>query len=191
MTPHDIQPLGAAIAIVFVGTLTAVLWWMLHPPSWVPAAAAKARQSLSSVKRILVPTIGSPYAERGVELACRLGETQRAEVILAYVMEVPRTLPLGVPLPDAEQKAAEALKRAASITVLHEMPTRSIVQRARVAGDEITKIAKSLDVDMIVLGIQGGTDVRSGGLVFGKTSETIMKSSPCEVVISRLPEASV
>jgi len=183
----EIHPFGAIIAFGFVGTLVSVLWWMLHPPAIVPAAAARAHRGMFAVKRILVPTIGLPYTERGVELACRLGDDQEAEVFLAYVLEVPRTMPLGVPLPEAEQRAQEALDRAASIVDLHKMRVHKIVQRARLAGEEIAKIARTLDVDMIVLGVRAEQE-RLRGAVIGRTSDTILRHAPCEVVIDTLPK---
>ncbi len=186
----EIHPLGALIAAGFVGTLASVLWWMLHPPALIPAAAAKARQSLFAVKKILVPTIGLPYAERGVELACRLGDDQHAEILLIYVVEVPRTLPLNVPLPEAEQQAAEALERGASIVTLHKISVTKIVQRARLAGEEIAKIAKVHDVDMIVLGLRSEEEGLRGAAL-GKTSDSILRNAPCEVVINKLPKAWV
>jgi len=184
----EIRPLGVLIATGFVGTLLAVLWWMLNPPALIPAAAAKARQSLFAVKKILVPTIGLPYAERGVELACRLGDDQHAQILLAYVLEVPRTLPLSVPLPEAEQRAAEALERGASIVALHDIPVTKIVQRARLAGEEIAKIAKAHDVDMIVLGLRSEEEGLRGATL-GKTSDSILRNAPCEVVINKLPKS--
>jgi nucleotide-binding universal stress UspA family protein len=186
---QTLQALGALIAILFVGTLTATLWWMLHPPAIIPAAAAKARQGFFAVKRLLVPTIGLPYTERGVELACRLGDDQGAEVLLLYVMEVPRTLPLGIALPDVEEKARVALERAASIVTLHQtMSVEKIVQRARVAGEEIAKIAKDRDVDMIVLGIEKEEMGFRSGTAFSKTADAILRHAPCEVVIDQSPK---
>jgi len=150
----SIHPLGALISLSFLMILLGTLWWMLHPSTFVTQAAARARQSVFSIKKILVPTVGLPYTERSVELACRLGEDQKAEIILTYVLEVPRTMPLGIPLPDAEATANRALERATDIVLLHGLPTKKIVQRARMAGEDIAKSAKELDVDMIVVGIQ-------------------------------------
>lgn len=181
----SVHPLGVLLAFLFVVSLVSVLVWMLHPPAFIPAAAAKARRSVLSIKRILVPTIGSSYSERGVELACRLGEAQKAEILVAYVIEVQRTLPLGTPLPDAEKSADYALERASSIAVTHHLPVTKIIHRARLAGEEITRIAKDLDVDMIVLGIRSEKGLR--GVLLGSTSDIVLRSSPCEVVIAKLP----
>lgn len=184
----EINPLGAVIAFVFVVSLVSVLWWMLHPPAQIPAAAAKARQSVFAVKKILVPTVGLPYSERGVELACRLGDAQKAEILLTYVLEVPRTMPLGIPLAEAEKVASDALDRAASIVNLHGLPSQKIIQRARLAGEEIARIARDRDVDMIVVGIRPEAGLRGG--LLGRTSDIILRHSPCEVVIDKLPKGT-
>jgi len=182
-----IHPLGAAIAIFFVTALASILWWMLHPPAHIPLAIARARQSVASVKRILVPTIGLPYAERGVELACRLGLAQKAEILLTYVMEVPRTMPLGIQLIEAEKNANEVLDRAEAIVELHHLQSEKIFQRARLAGEEISKIAQKRNVDMIVLGVRPKKGLR--GEIFGKTSDSILRHAPCEVIIATLPDS--
>ena len=173
------------MALIFSLSMGFLLWWMLHPPRQVAEAAAKARHSLFAVKKILVPTSGYPYSERGVELACRLGLEQKAEIFLAYVMEVPRTMPLGVPLPDLEKKAEEALDRAASIVVVHGLTTHKMIHRARIAGEEIARIARERDVDMIVLGIRSHVGLTDE--ILGRTSDTILRLAPCEVIIEKLP----
>jgi nucleotide-binding universal stress UspA family protein len=180
--------LGVLLAMLFSSTMGTFLWWMLHPPRQVGEAAAKARHSLFAVKKILVPTSGHPYSERGVELACRLGQEQKAEIFLAYIMEIPRTMPLGIPLPDLEQKAKEALERADSIVVLHGLKTDKVVHRARIAGEEIARIAREKDVDMIVLGIRSHIGLTEN--ILGRTSDVILRHAPCEVIIDKLPGES-
>lgn len=177
--------LGTLMAMLFASTMGAFLWWMLHPPRPVGEAAAKARHSLFAVKKILVPTSGHHYSERGVELACRLGHEQKSDIFLAYIMEIPRTMPLGIPLPDLEEKAKEALERAESIVVLHGLRTDKMIHRARIAGEEIARIAKEKDVDMIVLGIRSQVGLTEN--ILGRTSDVILRHAPCEVIIDKLP----
>lgn len=181
-----IHPLGGAIALFFLIALSAMLWWMLHPPVYIPAAAAKARRSVFAIKKILVPTVGEPYSERGVELACRLGDEQEAEILLVYVIEVPRTMPLSIPLAEAENRANAALERAESIVKLRGLPSQRLIQRARLAGEEIARIARDRDVDMIVLGISPEQGLRREFL--GRTSDIVLRHSPCEVIIDKLPK---
>ena len=107
--------LGALLAFVFAASMGMLLWWMFNVPRAIPLAAAKARRAVGAIKKILVPTSGTLYSERGIELACRLGQEQKAEVYLVNVIEVPRTLPLEAPMPEAETKAKDIIKRGEEI----------------------------------------------------------------------------
>ena len=126
---------GIILAAGFAVSMSCLLGWMLSVPPQITAAAAKAHRGVGAIKRILVPTIGSPYSERGVELACRLGVEQKAEIILAYIIEIPRTLELDHPLPQAEAKANETLQRAGSIVTLKGLKPVEKIDRARIAGE--------------------------------------------------------
>ncbi len=183
-----IQPLGTMLAAVFALSMGGLLWWMLHPPAQVSAAAAKAHRSLFAIKRVLVPTSGTAYSERGVELACRLGQEQRARIILAAIMEIPRTMPLDVPQPEAERQAEVSLARARSIISLHGMEAEPVVLRARAAGEEIVRLAREMDVDMIVMGIRAQVGMREA--ILGRTSDVVLRHAACEVIIEKLPPDS-
>lgn len=181
----EIHPLGVVLSLGFVIALTWLIWWMLHPPIQISATAAKARRSVFAVKRILVPVVGHTYSERGVELACRLGEDQKAEILLAYVLEVSRTMPLGIPLIDAEAEANRILDGAETIVKLHNLISEKLIRRARLAGEEIARMAMDRDVDMIVLGINPRRGIRAS--ILGTSSDTILRNAPCEVIIDKLP----
>lgn len=165
-----------------------LLWWMLHPPAPVPAAAAKARRSVDALKRILVPTVGAPYAEHAVELACRLGQEQKAEIVLIFVLEVPRTLPLSTPLPQAEGMAQEALKRAQEIVSLHGLSSAARVERAREAGERILHVVQDLDADLVVLGIR--PSVGGAQDILGRTTNFLLRRAPCEVIVDKPPQGT-
>ncbi len=176
--------LGAVFAFVFTASMGALLWWMFHVPRAIPQAAAKARRAVGAIKKILVPTSGTTYSERGIELACRLGEEQKAEIYLVNVIEVPRTLPLEAPLPDAEAKAGDIIKRGEEIVVLRGLPTKAEVKRGRVAGEEIIRVAKDWDADLIVMGIR--SEIRMAQEILGRTSDLILRRAPCEVIVDKL-----
>jgi nucleotide-binding universal stress UspA family protein len=183
-----VTPLGVLIAILFAVSMGGLLLWMLRVPRHIPAAAAKARRSVGAIKKILVPTIGAPYSERGVELACRLGQEQKAQIILTYVIEVPRTLPLNAPIPDAENNAKTALQRAQEIVSLRGLDCVVSIDRARVAGEEIIRSSKENDVDVIVIGLKPKL---SGTTVIGQTAEILLRKAPCEVIIDRWPSDGI
>lgn len=177
--------LGILIAIVFTISMGGLLWWMLRVPPPIPLETARTIRSVDAIKRILIPTIGIQYSNRGVELACRLGQEQKSEIILTYVIEIPRTLPLGVPMPDAEARAKEALEHARAIVSLHGLESIITVERSREAGEGIVKVAKDNDVDLIIMGIRPRVSAREE--LFGRTTSYLLKHSPCEVIFDKLP----
>jgi APA family basic amino acid/polyamine antiporter len=181
----EITFLGTFFASIFALAMGGLIWWMLHPPEALKPLVAKAYRSVDALKRILVPTTGMPYSDRGVELACRLGAMQKADIVLTYVIEVPRTLPLNAPLPEADAKAEEALNRAVEIVQLHELEAVPLVERAREAAEGIIRAAKDNQVDLIVLGMR--TDIRGGQAALGRTTESLLRRAPCEVVVDKLP----
>ena len=181
----EVNPLGVIIAILFSLSMGGLILWMLRVPPPIPPAAAKARRSVGAIKRILVPTIGMPYSERGIELACRLGEEQRAEIILIYVVEVPRTLPLNAPLPADEIRAKEALDRGREIVELRELNAITRMERAREAWEGIIRSAKDYEVDLIVMGVMSKRGMIQD--VLGKTTDILLKKSPVEIIIDKLP----
>jgi nucleotide-binding universal stress UspA family protein len=165
--------------------MLSIIWWMLHPPPQISLAVAKAKIAISAIKKIIVPTTGTTYSESAVELACRLGLPQKAEIIVTYVIEVPFTLPLNASMEKAEAIAKEVLNRAAAIVEHRNLPVRSKVERARKVGEGIVRLAAAENADLIVIGIRPIIGVPEK--IMGRTSETILRHAPCEVIIDRQP----
>ncbi|MBZ5536886.1 MAG: universal stress protein [Acidobacteriia bacterium] len=179
------HPLGIFIAVVFFVSMSSILWWMLHPPPQLEAAVAKARRSISALRRIMVTTRGMRYDDRAVELACRLGQEQKSEIVVTYIIEVPLTLPLGLKLDQEEAKAQEAVTRAANIVKLHALPAKKNIERDREAARGILRAAKEMDVDLLILSI----DPHKTALkkFTGKTTERILSDALCEVIVDHIP----
>ena len=185
MAPEiQITFLGSLLAFIFAGSMGTLLWWMFHVPKAIPLAAAKARRAVGAIRRILVPTSGTLHSERGIELACRLGEEQKAEIYLIHVIEVPRTLPLGAPMPEAETKAENIVKEGETIISLRGLQAKGEVRRGRVAGEEIIRAAKDWEADLIVMGIR--STIRMAQEVFGHTCDLVVRRAPCEVIVDKL-----
>lgn len=185
MVPElELSFLGALLAFIFAASMGTLLWWMFHVPRAIPLAAAKARRAVGAIKKILVPTSGTLYSERGIELACRLGEEQKAEIFLVNVIEVPRTLPLEAPMREAEVRAEEIIKRGEEIVSLRGLEGKGEVKRGRVAGEEIIRTAKDWEADLIVMGIR--SEIRMAQEILGRTSDLILRRAPCEVIVDKL-----
>jgi len=65
---------------------------MLHIPRAMTQEVARAVFSVDARAASSFPSWTCFYTERAVELACRMGKRQNAQIILAYVVEVPRLL---------------------------------------------------------------------------------------------------
>lgn len=175
--------LGIALAVLFCLSMSIILWWMLHPPAYVSQSAAKARVAISALKKIIVPTIGTGYSERAVELACRLGEKQKAEIIVAHFIKIPFTLPLNASMASAENAAKEIVERGVEIVRHNNLPARGVVDRARQVEEGIIRLAREEDADLIVMGIR--PVVGFPERIVGRTSEAVLHRAPCEVLIDR------
>ena len=182
-----LNPLGIMLAVLFALLMASLLLWMFRVPAPVAQAVAHARRSVSGIKRILVPTRGAEHDERAVELACRLGQEQKSQIILAYVLEIPLTLSLGTPLPEEEQKATHAMQRSLEIVKLHNLDPLPRVERDREAARGILRTARDLDVDLVVMGMNPARSHFADPL--GRTTETLLRQANFEVIIDKHPSS--
>ncbi len=185
----QLSPLGIVLAAAFAAAMSALFWWMLHVPPGLGRQAARARQSVSAWRRILVPTVGEVYSDRAVEMACRLGREQEVVIFLVHIVEIPRTLSLATRLEEVEKRAAQILAQASEIVRSNGLEVETVTRRGRLAGEEICALARRLDVDLIVMGIR--ERVSTTERIFGRTSNVVIRNAPCEVIIDRLPPSTI
>jgi len=144
------------------------------------------------LKKILVPTDFSETSKKAVQYAVRFAEQFGCEIVLLHVIE-PVTAVAGAPLavdifPEAEEDAiaAEAeLGWLATRSRNHQNSFTSVVRIGH-APNEITKAAKELDVDLIMIATHGYTSWRH--LCIGSTAERVVRTAPCPVLVVREKE---
>lgn len=179
------NPLGIFLAAIFVTSMGLLFWWMFRVPPPVPREVAAVRRSVAAMQRILVPVSGKIASERAVELACRLGEAQKAEIILAYIIEVPFTLSLDTPMPAEEAKGQEALRTARFIVEQHGLPVKTKLTPHRYAWGGILHLAGEEMVDAIVMSVGEGRPGLAEGM--GRTTQEVLKRARCEVILDKVP----
>lgn len=184
-TTVTLHPLGIALAALFLLAMGLMFRWMFHVPPVVPRQVARVRRTVSSLRRILVPITDVLATERAVELACRLGESQKAEVILVHVMEVPFTLALDASQPVLEAHAQSALDTAQFIVAQHGLPSRQRVLRRRQAADGILEVAREEDVSAIVMSTCARPGSSSGAS--SRTVQEVLRKAACEVIVDQSP----
>ena len=180
-----LHPIGIGLAALSVVLKVILFYWMFRVPTQLPYAVVKARQSVSALHRILVPTTEKVASERAVELACRLGATQKAEIVLAYIVEVPFTLSLDTPVPAEETKGQAALATARFIVEQHGLPVRTKIIPHRHVWGGILHLARAEMVDAIVMNVGVGRPGLTEGM--GRNTQEVLRRAECEVILDKVP----
>jgi nucleotide-binding universal stress UspA family protein len=145
-----------------------------------------------SLKKILVPTDFSETSKKAVQYALRFAEQFGCDIALIYVVE-PATPMAGAPLAvevfTDEDEFSMAEKDLAELAAESQANSgHSVTSMVRVghAPNEITKAARELDVDLIIISTHGYTSWRH--LCIGSTSERVVRTAPCPVLVVREKE---
>ena len=148
--------------------------------------AARPTGRHRTLQNILVPLLRADNPETTATLACRLAkpEGQAAHLHLAYILEVPRHLPLNAPLPEEEATAGRTLDAAEAWVRQQGLTPVPHVRRARDAGEEIVHQAEELSVNIIVLAYTPSADPDDP---MHRILRTVLDRAPCEVVLNKIP----
>ncbi len=155
--------------------------WKLQKPA--------ARRSPGEL-RILVPVNGQPASDHAFRWACQLARQQRARLHALYVFEIPLAFPLEADESESDLTQGEAiLKRMENIATAEHYSVNGLNVRARTAGPAIIHEAVERKIDLLVLGLSDppGAAVRP----FDHTTDYILKYAPCQVLLSREPQAAM
>lgn len=144
------------------------------------------------LKKILVPTDFSETSKKAVQYALRFAEQFGCEIALIYVVE-PASPMVGAPLAlepytDQDEFSMAEKDLAALAAESQSDGAHSVNSLVRVghAPNEITKAAKDLDVDLIIISTHGYTSWRY--LCIGSTAERVVRTAPCPVLVVREKE---
>jgi nucleotide-binding universal stress UspA family protein len=182
-----LSPVGLTIAVAFSAALAGTLGWMLRVPPPAPRGATSTLRSVEAIRKVLVPILDLGASVRAVELAARLNQGHKAEMLIVYVHEIPLQAPLV--MPEKDPRIQRALAAAAFIATQHAIEPRSRVDIARQAGHRIVEIAREEGVDLIVMGISHQNRPNESPL--GRVAEHVVRNAPCEVVVDRVPRQKV
>jgi nucleotide-binding universal stress UspA family protein len=144
--------------------------------------------------QILVPIDFSPESLKTLRYAKRVAERFKAKLHLIHVVTPPSLLPprrgLGLPPNFAQEVAASAAKRLQQIAVefsLSSPPKRYTVRIGSVA-DEISEVARMRRAELIAISTRGYTGLKRAFL--GSTTESVVRSAPCPVLVVRDKEST-
>jgi nucleotide-binding universal stress UspA family protein len=144
------------------------------------------------LEKILVPTDFSETSKKAVQYALRFAEQFGCEIALLYVVEPATPMigaPLGVePFTDQDEFSMAEKDLAVLAAESHTNGAHSVSSLVRIghAPNEITKAAKELDTDLIIIATHGYTSWRH--LCIGSTTERVVRTAPCPVLVVREKE---
>lgn len=158
-------------------------------------ALPRAERALASLRRILVPTDGSPFAEHALGWGLEIAHHADAAIDLAFVNVLPPSVVLGelvVASRWEESAAGSALDYleglARSIRKTERVPLASIVLKDPSAARALTRHARNSHVDLIVMTTHG----RKGAarVWLGSVAEGVIRDSPVPVLLLRPDEST-
>jgi nucleotide-binding universal stress UspA family protein len=143
-------------------------------------------------KKILVPIDFSATSKKAFQYALQFASQSSCEIVLLHVIEPVEAIagtPLAVDIfAQPEEDATAAAAELALLGANSHNDTNSVTSAVRTghAPNEITKAAKDLDVDLIIIATHGYTSWRH--LCIGSTAERVVRTAPCPVLVVREKE---
>jgi nucleotide-binding universal stress UspA family protein len=139
------------------------------------------------IHNILVPTDFSDRAMHAFHLASALARDHRAELTVLHVRELP-ALPFAefgaVPPPDLPSRS-DLMERLAKFEPPDESLHIEFVIADGEPGEEIVRVAKERNCDLVVMGTHGRTGLSR--LLMGSVAERVMRRAPCPVLTLKAP----
>jgi nucleotide-binding universal stress UspA family protein len=156
VTPGDSQPhlIGLLLGLFVVVAIASTVYWMLHPPTTVAERAAREteRDIEDIVGSIIVVFSSDIHSEHMMALAARLAQKERAQLLAAYIIEVPLTLPVGAEMEVERRAALGVLATAEAIARQRNVEIETEVIPARQVSQGVLDLAKKRDAHLIVVG---------------------------------------
>jgi nucleotide-binding universal stress UspA family protein len=147
-----------------------------------------------ALHRILVPTDFSKSSDNALRYAVAFAEKFGAEIHLLHVVQdlalfIPEAvMAIPPPAPPVEQFIAAA--RAALERAIGGLNCPGLTVHPEVAegvpSEEILRLARQRDVDLIVMGTHGHTGLAH--ILLGSVCEKVVRRAPCPVLTVRHPE---
>ena len=183
MNAIEVHLVGVVLALLVLASISATLYWMLHPPT------TTAERMASDTERDVDEMIGSVivvfsqeiHSEHMMSLAVRVARRERAALLAAFVIEVPHTLPVNAEMAAEHREALGVLQVAESIARKNNVEIKTEVVRARQVAAGVLELAKDTDAHLIVLGAY--REGKYTGAPLGRAIEVIAAQAPCDVLI--------
>ncbi|HTY75945.1 MAG TPA: universal stress protein [Candidatus Nanoarchaeia archaeon] len=142
--------------------------------------------SSETIQKILVPTDGSDYSMRAAEYAISIAKTHDAQITITYVIDEVVIDQFSKP---EERETVESELKTDGQRYIHyviglaekeAVKSTSMLVKGR-PFEQIVNLAKSLNVDLIVMGTYGRRGAER--ILIGSVAERVIEYSPCPVLV--------
>jgi len=175
--------IGILLACAVLVAITATLYWMLHPPTTTAERAARAteREVDEIIGSVIIVFSQEIHSEHMMSLAVRVARRERAQLLAAYIIEVPHTLPLDAEMERERRDALGVLQIAESIARKNNVEIETEIVLSRHVAKGVLEIAKRKDAHLIVVGAY--REGKYTGAPIGAAIEVIAAKATCDVLI--------
>jgi nucleotide-binding universal stress UspA family protein len=146
------------------------------------------QRSLTRIKSILVPLDFSPPSRRALIYAADLAEQFDARLTVMHAIEPVATLDVAAMVWEDDKRRDTATAAITQFLKAAHVPQRlvetSVVRFGR-SFHEITDVARTRKVDLIVISTHGYTGVKRA--ILGSTTERVVRHAACPVLVLRRP----
>ncbi|HZQ05414.1 MAG TPA: universal stress protein [Anaerolineae bacterium] len=139
----------------------------------------------TKLKRILVPVQGASTDEEAVNLACALSKKDKAEILLLYVIEVRRNLPIDAEMSDEIERGERVLDKVQRYADKISCRVQTDLLQAREAGAAIVNEAVERDAQLIVMGVP--YHEKFGEYCVAPRAQFVLDHAACRVILAREP----
>ena len=151
---------------------------------WLPPHGRRPRRDspgARSVRRILLPFTGSEISRRAFEAAVRLAKVENATIMPAFLVRVPRHLPLDSALPAQCEYGMPLLEAIEQRAAAQGVKVDARIARGRTYRDALRGLLDEESFDRIIV---SASESRRTGLS-ADDLEWLLERVPAEVLILR------
>ena len=145
-----------------------------------------------NIKKILCPVDYSVSSSEAMKYAAHIAGEEGAKVYLLHVIDVRsygHESPLDIEMPKPSSENLERIKKELVEDLFQEKGGKGVdVEGMVVMGkpvEEILKVAKEQEMDLIVMGTHGRTGIPH--VIVGSVAENVVRKAPCPVLTVRHP----
>ena len=137
------------------------------------------------IKRILVPVEGASTDHETIVLACALSKKDKSEILLLYVIEVRRNLPIDAELNEEIERGEAVLDKVQRFADKIGCHVQTDLLQAREAGAAIVNEALERDAQLIVMGVP--YKEKFGEYCVEARAQYVLEHAGCRVILAREP----